>query len=388
VVYSSAIKEDNPELKEAKRQGIRIIKRAQALAELTEGQTVVTVTGAHGKTTTASLISHILLEAGFSPTIAVGGISLNWDNNAYLGSGNIFVIEADESDGSFLYYRPHYSVITNIDHEHLDYYMDFSNLISTFRNFLNNTKKGGCIFACYDDVNLRSILEDYNGERILFGLSEGADIYPNNIEIDGLSSSFDCFYKREFVGRFHLSVGGMHNVSNSLATVAVSLKLGVDLEVIKKALSTYKGAQRRLQVKSNLNGIMLLDDYAHHPTEIKETLKAVANIEHERVIAIFQPHRYTRTKLLLDEFGKSFDLSDEVIITDIYPASEEPIEGIDGRKVYEKIKSTGHSHAHFLPKDEIADFVVNIAKPRDIIIMLGAGDITKITDELVERLKR
>jgi UDP-N-acetylmuramate--alanine ligase len=388
VVYSSAIKEDNPEIKEAKRLNIRTIKRAQALAELAKDETLITITGAHGKTTTASLTSHILLEAGLSPTIVVGGISRNWNNNAYLGEGKYFVIEADESDGSFLYYRPDYSIITNIDYEHIDYYKNFPKLLVAFKEFLNNTKPNGYVFACSDDTNLKNLLIGCNNKAILFGLSKEANIYPENIEISGLSSCFDCFYKGRRLDRFELFLGGMHNISNSLATIALAIELGIDLGVIKKALSTYKGTQRRLQVKSNIDDILLLDDYAHHPTEIKKTLEAVKNLEHNRMIAIFQPHRYTRTKLLLDEFGRSFDLADEVVITDIYPASEQPIEGINGRCIYDKLNMRGHRKANFLPKDEIVEYIIGIAKPKDIIITLGAGDIYKIADELAQKFKR
>ncbi len=387
IVYSSAIKEDNPEIKEAKRQNIRTIKRAQALAELTKDETLIAVTGAHGKTTTASLVSHILLEAGLSPTIVVGGISRNWDNNAYLGEGKYFVIEADESDGSFLYYRPDYSIVTNIDYEHIDYYKDFPNLLVAFKEFLDNTKPNGCLFVCSDDTNLKHLLIDYNKKAILFGLSKDAHIYPENIEINGLSSCFDCFYKGRRLDRFKLSLGGMHNISNSLSTIALAIELGIDSGVIKKALSTYKGTQRRLQVKSNFGDILLLDDYAHHPTEIKKTLEAVKNLEHNRMIAIFQPHRYTRTKLLLDEFGRSFDLADEVIITDIYSAGEEPIAGINARCIYDRLNTRGHRKVNFLPKDEIVEYIIGIASPKDIIITLGAGDIYKIADELAQKFK-
>ncbi len=387
VVYSSSIREDNPEIREAKRLKIRLIKRALALAELTQDEIVIAVTGAHGKTTTTSLVAHILIEAGLSPTVAIGGISCNWDNNALLGEGKIFVIEADESDGSFLYYKPDYSIITNIDYEHLDYYNDFSNLLAAFKKFLNNTKKSGCVFAYNDDENIKSILKDYRGKTFLFGFSNEAHIYPKTIKMQGLSSEFDCFYRKKFLDRFYLPLAGIHNISNSLSAIAVARELGIDLRQIKRALSTYKGTQRRLQVKSQLKEILILDDYAHHPTEIKSTLKAVANLDHNRTIVIFQPHRYTRTKLLLDEFGKCFNLADEVIITDIYPANEEPIEGIDAKKIYDKIKGAGQTQCYFLAKEEITDYILNIAKPKDIIITLGAGDINRISDEVAEKFK-
>lgn len=389
IIYSSAIKEDNPEVRGAKRAGIPLIKRAQALAELMKDKIVITVTGSHGKTTVTSLVSYLLLEAGLSPTAAIGGILRNIDTNACLGSGKFFVAEADESDGSFLYYRPKYSIVTNIDREHLDYYKEFKNEIDAFREFLNRTEDDGCVFCCADDMNLINILKDYKNRYVLFGLGENSQIYPKNIKLKGLSSEFDCFYNHKFIDKFYLALGGEHNISNALSVIALGLELGIDLEIIKKTLANYKGAGRRLEIKFNDKGLMLIDDYAHHPTEIRATLSAIRNLKQKRVIAVFQPHRYSRTKLLLDEFGKSFDLADYVVVTDIYPASEPPLKGINGRCVYDKIKEHApDKEIVFLPKDEIIRHLVGIVKPGDLVITLGAGDIVKICDELVERLKR
>ena len=389
IVYSSAIGEDNPEIVEAKRTGIPLLKRAQALARLMEDKIVITVTGSHGKTTTASLASYLLLEAGLFPTVAIGGILRNIDTNACLGGGKFFVAEADESDGSFLYYRPKYSIITNIDREHLDYYKEFRNELDTFRKFLNKTKEDGCVFCSADDMNLKSMIKDYKNRYILFGLKDSADIYPKNIVMKGLSSEFDCFCKNKFIDRFHLALGGEHNISNAISVIALGLELGIDLEFMKSTLKKYKGAKRRLEIKFNNNGFLVIDDYAHHPTEIAATLKAVRNLKQKRIIAVFQPHRYSRTKLLLDEFGKSFALADYVVVTDIYPASEPPIEGINGRAVFNKIKEdAANKDAIFLAKEEIVTHLLEIIKPDDTVIMLGAGDIVKICDDLVEELKR
>lgn len=389
IIYSSAIRQDNPEIQEAKRQGITLIRRAQALASLMEDETVITVTGSHGKTTTASLVSYLLLEAGFSPTIAVGGVLRNIDTNAYLGDGKFFVAEADESDGTFLYYRPKYSIITNIDYEHLDYYKEFKNAIATFKKFLNNTKEDGCVFVCSDDINLKDIIKDYKNKYVMFGLKEGAHIYPKNIKTKDLTCEFDCFYKDKFIDRFYLALGGEHNISNALSVIALGLELGIDLKVIKKTLSSYQGAKRRLEIKFNNKDYLLIDDYAHHPTEIRATLSALRSLRFARLIAIFQPHRYTRTKLLLDEFSKSFDLVDYVIITDIYPAGEEPQEGISGRLIYDKIKEhSPNKQVVFLPKEKIATYILETIRSQDLVVTLGAGDIVKTCDELVEELKR
>lgn len=389
IVYSTAIKENNPEIIEAKRLGIPMIKRAEALANLMLNKTVITVTGSHGKTTTTSLVSCLLLEANLYPTVAIGGILKNIDTNACLGNGRFFVAEADESDGSFLYYRPKYSIITNIDREHLDYYKTLENEISAFKEFLKHTEEGGCLFCCADDENLMKILKGYKNKYILFGLKDNADIIAKNIQLKGLSSEFDCFYKHKFIHRFKLSLGGRHNISNALAVIALGLELGIDFKIINNALARFRGAHRRLEIKFKSNGITVIDDYAHHPTEIRATLEAAKELNPKRLIAIFQPHRFSRTKLLLGEFGASFCASDIVIITDIYPASEVPIEGITGRKVYDKIKELSPGkEAKFLPKAEIIESLLKILKPGDLVITLGAGDIARLSDELAEKLKR
>lgn len=408
IIYSSAISESNPEIQEAKKSGIPLIKRAEALANLMQGKATITVTGSHGKTTTTSLISCLLLQAGLSPTAAIGGVLRNIDSNVCLGNGNFFVAEADESDGSFLYYRPKYSIITNIDHEHLDYYKEFENEIYAFNKFINNTQKNGCVFGCSDDARLKSLLKNYKDRFVLFGLNKEADIYPENIEIRGLTSEFDCFYKPRsftkgqgkdkftpllraragFIDRFHLALGGRHNISNALSVIALGLELGIDLKFIKEAFSNYKGAKRRLEIKFSNKDYLLLDDYAHHPTEIKATLAALKGLIFDRAIAIFQPHRYSRTKLLLNEFGRSFDLADYIIVTDIYPAGEPPQEGISGRLIYDRIKQEApNKEIYFLPKEEIAPHILRIIKPRDVLVTLGAGDIVKTCDELAEELK-
>jgi len=388
VVYSSAIKENNPEIVQACRLGIPVIKRAEALAKLMQDKTVITVTGSHGKTTTSSLASLLLSEAGLRPTAAVGGILRNMETNAYAGDGKFFVAEADESDGSFLFYRPKYSIITNIDHEHLDYYGTFENELKAFKKFIDSTEESGCVFACFDDLNLRKMLQKSNFEHVLFGLTGSADIYAKNIRLGGLSSEFDCIYKNKQVGRFSLSLAGMHNISNSLSVIALGLKLGINLDVIKKTLSSYKGAGRRIEVKFENSNYLVIDDYAHHPTEIQATLKAVKDLNPKRIIAIFQPHRYTRTKLLMDKFAKCFTLADKVIITDIYAASELAIEGIDSRCICGKIKSfSPKKDVSYLAKDQLVANLLKTIQPGDLIITLGAGDIAKICDEFVEELR-
>jgi UDP-N-acetylmuramate--alanine ligase len=390
VAFSSAIPEDNPEIQEARCRGIRLMRRAEILSLLMQDKTVITVTGMHGKTTTASLAAYLLTEAGLLPTVAVGGILQNLGANALVGQGEFFVAEADESDSSFLCYHPDYSIITNIDYEHLDYYRDFSSIQEAFRLFIDQTKQTGRLFCWRDDPYLANLLKDYKYRVVFFGLQPGADVYASNITFGELTSEFDCFWDRGLIGHFQLSLGGKHNILNALAVIALGLELGIDKELIKAALVSYQGTRRRLETKFRSQEILVLDDYGHHPTEIKATLEAVRSLNPRRLLVIFQPHRYTRTKLLLDSFASCFDLADYVIITDIYSAGEPPIAGVSGYSIYERLKARAKhfNQLAFLPKENILDHVLNILNPQDIVLVLGAGDITKISDELAEVLKR
>jgi UDP-N-acetylmuramate--alanine ligase len=389
VVYSSAIKDDNPEIQEARRRGIAILKRAQALARLMEDKKVICVTGSHGKTTTTSLVSHMLMEAGLSPSVAIGGNFKNINTNAAAGAGDYFVAEADESDGSFLYYAPLYSIITNTDREHLDYYKTFDAVVAAYKEFMARTDPAGCLFCCGDDEHLVRLCGSYKGRHVLFGLNESCDIRARNIRIEGLSSVFDCVYKGSAAGTYTLSVGGLHNVSNALGAVALGFELGIDRAVIARSLATYKGAGRRLDVKWRDKDFLVIDDYAHHPTEIKATLAAVRNLPSKRLIAVFQPHRYTRTQLLLDEFARCFDAADLVVLTDIYAASEQPIPGVNSQCVADAItKHAPGKQVNVVPMNELTAYMRRIMVPGDIVLMLGAGDITKISEGIANELSR
>ncbi|MFC1592458.1 UDP-N-acetylmuramate--L-alanine ligase [Candidatus Omnitrophota bacterium] len=388
LVYSSAITQDNPEIVEAKRRGIRLMRRAEILAYLMRDKRVITVTGMHGKTTTASLISFLFSQAGMLPTVAVGGILHNLGANAILGDGRFFIAEADESDGSFLCYQPDYSVITNIDYEHMDYYRDFGSILAAFRRFINQTRENGCLFYWQDDPHLAGLLKGYKNRTISFGLNQDADICALNIKAKAFVSEFDCLMKGEFISRFKVGLGGRHNILNSLPAIALAKELGIDIEFVKSALSNYKGTRRRMQIKFESRDYLVIDDYGHHPTEIKATLEAARLLNAPRLLVVFQPHRYTRTKLLLDSFADCFDLADRVIITDIYSAGEPEIKGINGYSICEKMKSENRKKAIYLPKADILNAVFDTINPGDVVIFLGAGDITKISDEFAEILER
>ncbi len=270
----------------------------------------------------------------------------------------------------------------------MDYYRNFDNQLSAFRDFVKRTQKGGCVFACGDDANLLNLMKDCQPRHLFFGLNNPADIYAKNILLSGLASDFDCFFKDKFVSRFHLALGGRHNISNALAVIGLGLELGIELGHIRRSLEAYKGAGRRLEIRFQNDKYLLIDDYAHHPTEINATLAAIANLKIKRKIVIFQPHRYSRMQLLLDEFAGSFNQADYLIITDIYAASEVPIDGVNAQALLKKIKGCSlNKEVLYLPKEKIAGHIKKIIRPGDLVITLGAGDIVKVSDALAEELK-
>jgi UDP-N-acetylmuramate--alanine ligase len=370
----------------ASTKGIPLIRRAEMLARLMKDRIGITVTGAHGKTTTTSLISLILKEANFQPTVVIGGLVQNFGGGACLGDGPYFCVEADESDGSFLLFSPTYSVVMNIDREHLDFYQNIERIKRAFLKFIRRTKREGCLFYCGDNPYLKEILTDYQGDVISFGLSRDCDVSPENINLDGFYSHFDCIYKGNNLGQLKVRLSGYHNISNALAAVAVALRLGIDFKVIKESLSSYQGIKRRFQIKGNLKDYLIIDDYAHHPTEVQATLAALKEWG-RRTIGVFQPHRYSRTKYLLNEFGGCFKNCDHLIVTDIYSANEKQIRGVNAKDIYEKVRENNHKSVCYLKKDKILDHLLGIIKPKDIVVVMGAGDIGKIADELALRLK-
>ena len=394
VVVSSAVKEDNPEIQEARRRAIPVIPRAEMLAEIGRLKYSILVAGAHGKTTTTSLIGNILANSGFDPTMIVGGRLVATGSNARLGSGDFLVAEADESDGSFLKLNPTISVITNIDREHLDFFKDMETLKRAFVDFANKVPFYGASIVCIDNPEVRHILPEIKRRVITYGLSEDAEVMPKNIEYierEGRKYlSFSIIYKGIDQGRFHVPLLGLHNCLNTIAAFTVAKELGIDNEPIKKGLESFSGIKRRLEFKGFGKGITLFDDYGHHPAEIKATLRAVkeALLKEGRLIVIFQPHRYTRTRDLLEDFSTSFSDADLLFLMDIYPAGERPIEGINSRVLFELIKKSSPLTAFYISdKKELIKKVLSELKEGDLVLTLGAGDVWKIGEEILGRLK-
>ncbi len=389
VVTSSAVKDDNPEVVAARKSQIPVIPRAEMLAELMRLKKYgIAVAGSHGKTSTTSLIGWILAQAGFDPTVVIGGQVNSIGSNAMLGGGEFLVAEADESDGSFLHLSPVVEVVTNIDLEHLDYYHDIDEIKAVFLEFINKIPFYGAAVICLDNENIVDLLPHIKKRVITYGMSAQADIHARGLSTCGLKSSFELCRGREVLGTVNLPLAGLHNVYNSLASVAVALELGVPFSVIVKALGEFSGVQRRLQVKGEVEGIMVVDDYGHHPTEIRATLSAMrAAWPKRRLVVMFQPHRYSRTKGLFKEFCTAFHDVDLLFMTDIYPASEDPIPGVSTPVLLEKIQAHGQKNVHFVPDmHKIADQVMPLLQKDDVVLSLGAGNIWQAGERVLAAL--
>ncbi len=386
-VWSSAVNQSNPELERAKEKKIPVIRRAEMLAELMRLKKGIAIAGTHGKTTTTSITSLMLANAGFDPTIVIGGKLNNIGSGAKLGKGEYIVAEADESDGSFLKLFPQYCIVTNIDSDHLDHYGSMDILKNTFLTFIEKLPFYGLCSLCADDENIREILPRITARKATYGLSKDADYTIKNYKSEGLTSEFDAMYKNKKLGSVKLYIPGMHNVLNSLAAISIALELGVNFKTAASTLAEFRGVQRRFQIKSDLNDILVADDYGHHPTEIAATIRAAKSNWKRRIIAIFQPHRYTRTQLLAEEFGKAFKEADIVIVTDIYAASENPIPGVTSGLIIDSIKKQCDNTAIYKKTfDEIIEFTLSILKPGDIVLTLGAGNIWTVSEKLSKKI--
>ena len=394
VVTSSAVSPDNPEVMAAKKRSIPVIPRAEMLAELGRLKYGILVAGAHGKTTTTSLIATVLAHAGLDPTLVIGGRLRSTGSNARLGQGNFIVAEADESDGSFLKLSPTIAVVTNIDREHMDFFKNMEALREAFLSFINKVPFYGISILCMENEDIRGILLKVHRKHLTYGLSNSADIYAINIKKGFLSICFDVVYKGIDLGQFTVPVPGEHNILNSLACIAVALELKIDLQAVKEALKGFGGIQRRFEFKGEENGVKFFDDYGHHPAEIKATLRAAKESIHSlngdgRLIVLFQPHRYTRTKELMQEFSSSFGEADAIYIIPIYPAGEKPIEGVSSEALVRHMKDSGCPDVTYLPdKDALIDVLLKRLRPNDVVFTLGAGDIWKVGEEAIGRMRR
>jgi UDP-N-acetylmuramate--alanine ligase len=390
VVYSSAVKEDNPEVVAAKERGIPVIPRAEMLAELmTLKPYAVAVAGTHGKTSTTSMIATVLGHAGVDPTTVVGGVVDTLGSNARLGASEWFVTEADESDRSFLMLYPTIAVVTNIDKEHMESYKGMDDVVQCFLDFVNKVPFYGATVICLDDPNIQLMMPRMKRRRVTYGLSAQAEISARDIAYDGFGSRFSVVRRGEKLGDIELPVPGEHNIYNGLAATAVALELEVEFQKIAEAFKGFKNANRRFQFKGEIDGITVVDDYGHHPTEILATLAAAKNAAGgRRKVVVFQPHRYSRTKELMDDFVVAFNNADVLYLLDIYAASESPIEGITAEVLAENIRRYGHRSVTYLGDvDTAAERVVPQLEEGDLVITLGAGSVTRLSDEIVEMLK-
>jgi UDP-N-acetylmuramate--alanine ligase len=389
LVVSSAVDENNPEVREARRLQIPVIPRGELLAELMRLKYGVAVAGSHGKTTTTSMIATILSHAGMDPTVVVGGkVSSMGGTNARVGKSDFLVVESDESDGSFLKLSPILAIVTNIDREHLDHYADIEAIRAAFSEFINKVPFYGAAILCLDSENVQSILPSVRRRTITYGRSAQADYRPSDQHSGDFHTTFHLRSRAADLGEFRLNVPGDHNVLNATAAIAAAIELGVAPDVAREGLAKYTGVGRRFEVKGEVNGVTVVDDYGHHPTEIRATLAAARSVCRKKIHVLFQPHRYTRTMHLMDDFARSFHAADQVVVLEIYAASEPPIEGVTGAALAERMAQFGHRGVSFAASNEEGvREVARGAAPGDMILTLGAGSVSQLADKILERLR-
>jgi UDP-N-acetylmuramate--alanine ligase len=388
VVISSAVKEDNPELIWAKKRRIPVIRRSEMLGELMRMKYGIGIAGTHGKTTTTSMVGEILSEGGLDPTIVVGGRVVNLGSHARLGNGQLMVTEADEYDRSFLRLTPTIAVVTTLEAEHLDYYKDFEEIKAAFLEFVNKVPFYGRVILCWDEKNLRELIPHIERPITTYGLSDEADLKASCLHFEGCQSKFEVQIKGENMGEVILSVPGMHNVKNSLAAIGVALELEVPWDRIRDGLEKFQGVHRRFEIKGEVKRVTVVDDYAHHPTEIEATLKGARSGWNKRIIAVFQPHLFSRTRDFHREFGRALLESDVLVVTSIYPAREKPMPKITGKLVADSAKKLGHKNVSYVPQlKKVAPLLKRTVRENDMVITLGAGDVYKIGEELLNLLK-
>jgi UDP-N-acetylmuramate--alanine ligase len=389
LVYSSAVSQDNPEVVAAMERKIPVIRRAEMLAEVMRLHHGIAVAGTHGKTTTTSMLGMVLIEGAKDPTVIVGGkLHAFGGTNARLGSGEFMVVEADEYDRSFLKLNPSIAILTTLEEEHLDIYGSLEDLKTAFIEFANKVPFYGFVVLCLDEPSLQEILPEIQRKVVTYGFSSQADVQAVDLVQKEQRSSFTVVAKGHELGTITLGVPGEHNVQNALAAVAVSLELGIPFNQIKTALDSFAGAFRRFELKADVSGVLVVDDYAHHPTEVKVTLKGIKAGWRRRVVCVFQPHTYTRTRDFYKDFGRSFMNADLLIVTDVYAARERAIQGITGEIIAEAAKNFGHRNVQYVPdKTQLADLLMSVVKEGDIVITMGAGDIYMHCSRFIEMLK-
>jgi UDP-N-acetylmuramate--alanine ligase len=389
LVVSSAVDESNPEVQEARRLQIPVIPRGELLAELMRLKYGIAVAGSHGKTTTTSMVATILNHAGKDPTVVVGGkVATMGGANARVGHSDFLVVESDESDGSFLKLAPILAIVTNIDREHLDHYSSLDVIRDAFVEFVNKVPFYGAAVLCIDDENVQGILPRVRRRTVTYGRSAQADLMIHDSRSGSFNSDFEVRSMSGELGRFQINVPGEHNVLNATAAIAIGLELHVDVEAIREGLASYQGVDRRFQIKGIERNITVVDDYGHHPTEIRATLAAARSTGAKRVLVLFQPHRFTRTFHLMDDFGRAFLQADRVFILDVYAASEKPIEGVTGSALADRMRQFGHKSAEYVPSlSSGVDAITDAAEEGDMIITLGAGSVSQGSEMILERLR-
>jgi len=389
VVVSSAIPKNNREMKCALRRGIPVIPRAEMLAILGDGRTNVAVAGTHGKTTTTSMISWVLEKNGLDPTFLIGGELNDIGSNAKYGRGKFFIVEADESDGSLLCLKPHTMVVTNIEADHLDYYNSLDEIEEVFFKFVSKLPPDGRGIVCGDHPGVKKLIRRADKEYIIYGMDKNSDFYAEDVELGGFGSSFEVYGGGKRLGKVSLRLPGVHNVYNALATIALSTFIGLDFTAIADALSQFSGVQRRFQLVGSCGDVTLIDDYAHHPTEVRATIDATRDGDWKRIICIFQPHRFSRTRFLGEDFGEAFDEADLVILTDIYAAGEQPIPGVSGKLILNALLSRNpRKQVIYLPrKAEVERFLTRVVRKGDLVLIMGAGDIWTVGEWLLNFLR-
>jgi UDP-N-acetylmuramate--alanine ligase len=387
VVVSSAIEPDNPEVQAAGQSSIPVIPRAEMLAELMRLKYSIAVAGAHGKTSTTSIVASVLAAGGLDPTVVIGGKLKSIGSNAVLGQGDFIVAEADESDGSFLKFSPTIAVVTNIDKEHLDFYADLDAIKAVFANFLDRIPFYGLAVLCLDNEPIQELIPQLKKRYTTYGMSSQADFHIRDVAFGNQKSAFNIYHRGEKLGHINLNLPGLHNVYNATASIAVGVELNIAFDQIKNALETVEGVQRRLEIKGETNGVIVIDDYGHHPTEIKITLKTVAeNWPDRRKVVVFQPHRYSRTQALFDDFARAFYQSDVLVVMPIYAASEKKIEGVSSQDLCEGIKAHGHKEVIYADGFKAAHSLLKqTLQPRDVLLTLGAGDVWKVGEMFLKK---